>query len=202
MSVDRKLIEASEEELAAMLAKKRAARMTGQTADEMEVASEEAQRRETCRTLQSAFDAASAKEDSVPKACPKCGRATSVKRKGILRTVQSVAGPVRLVRNHHYCKRCRLGFYPLDAALDLPTEGTLTALMSRRVLVQRPANWCAAFDAHTAMSAASTLASVFSKDFSVQLNGAASSFHSSMKVRILRSRSGRSRKFGALKRFR
>jgi hypothetical protein len=55
---------------------------------------------------------------------------------------------------------------------------------------------------HAALSSESTLARVFSKDFCVQLKGAASWFHSTMKARILDSRSGRSAKLGIFSRLR
>jgi len=74
------------------------------------------------------------RESPTAKPCPKCGRRTPVKVRDRERTLRTMAGPVTLKRNYHYCEACQLGFYPLDRALDLPEEGELTAEMEKRVL--------------------------------------------------------------------
>jgi hypothetical protein len=73
-------------------------------------------------------------EKSTAKLCPRCGRRASVKASGRERTLKSLAGPVTLKRNYHYCEGCQFGFYPLDRLLDLPEEGELTAEMEKRML--------------------------------------------------------------------
>lgn len=68
------------------------------------------------------------------KLCPKCGKRAPVKAKERERTLRTMAGPVTLTRNYHYCERCQHGFCPLDRGLDLPEEGELTYEMEKRVL--------------------------------------------------------------------
>src|SRR5688500_3378661 len=63
------------------------------------------------------------REAPTAKPCPKCGGRTPVKCRHRERTLRTMAGPVTLKRNYHYCERCKLGFHPLDRALDLPEEG-------------------------------------------------------------------------------
>ena len=73
-------------------------------------------------------------EKPTGKPCPKCGKRTPVKARDRERTLRTMAGPVTLKRNYHYCEKCLYGFYPLDRQLDLPEEGELTAEMEKRVL--------------------------------------------------------------------
>ena len=68
------------------------------------------------------------------KLCPSCGRRTPVKAKDRERSLRSMAGPLTLKRNYHYCDGCKLGWYPVDRTLALPEEGELTAEMEKRVL--------------------------------------------------------------------
>lgn len=68
------------------------------------------------------------------KLCPKCGKRTPVKAKDRERNLRTMAGPITLKRNYHYCEACQLGFYPVDRALELPLEGELTSEMEKRVL--------------------------------------------------------------------
>jgi hypothetical protein len=68
------------------------------------------------------------------KLCPSCGRRTPVKAKDRERNLRSMAGPLTLKRNYHYCDGCKLGWYPVDRTLALPEEGELTAEMEKRVL--------------------------------------------------------------------
>ena len=68
------------------------------------------------------------------KLCPKCGKRVPVKAKDRERELRTMAGRVTLKRNYHYCETCKLGFCPLDRALELPEEGELTAEMEKRVL--------------------------------------------------------------------
>ena len=73
-------------------------------------------------------------EGSLPKPCPKCGRPTPVKTHNRVRRVLTTAGTLQLLRNYHYCRRCRHGFCPRDAELDLPEEGDVSNAMERRIL--------------------------------------------------------------------
>lgn len=72
-------------------------------------------------------------EDDSPKPCPKCGRLVRVRKKGVPRTVEALSGEHTIVRNHHYCERCHEGFYPRDAELGLPAEGSVTLELERRL---------------------------------------------------------------------
>jgi hypothetical protein len=73
-------------------------------------------------------------EKPTAKACPKCGKRIPVKARDRERTVKSLAGPVTVKRNYHYCEKCEYGFYPVDRLLDLPEEGELTSELEKRVL--------------------------------------------------------------------
>ena len=50
--------------------------------------------------------------------CPKCARVLQVQEQ-VWRTVETMVGPVALQRPYFYCRSCRVGLYPLDAALGL-----------------------------------------------------------------------------------
>lgn len=73
-------------------------------------------------------------EDSAPKPCPKCGKAVPVKTHNRVRRILTTAGELRLARNYHFCRRCRLGFHPRDRELNLPEEGAVSSAMERRIL--------------------------------------------------------------------
>lgn len=73
-------------------------------------------------------------EKPTGKPCPKCGKRTPVKVANRERTLRTMAGPVTLRRNYHYCDKCEHGFYPLDQLLGVPEGGELTAEMEKRVL--------------------------------------------------------------------
>jgi hypothetical protein len=73
-------------------------------------------------------------EDSTPKPCPKCGKATPVKTHNRVRHLMTLAGELRLSRNYHYCGTCRCGFYPRDLELKLPEAGEVSDAMERRIL--------------------------------------------------------------------
>src|SRR5467141_1361822 len=62
-------------------------------------------------------------EGSAAKPCPKCGKPVPVKTHNRVRHILTTAGELRLTRNYHYCRRCRLGFHPRDRELNLPEEG-------------------------------------------------------------------------------
>lgn len=51
-------------------------------------------------------------------ACPSCDSSLSVRRQAH-RTVDTLIGPVRLKRPYFYCAKCRQGFHPLDASLEV-----------------------------------------------------------------------------------
>ena len=48
--------------------------------------------------------------------CPKCDRVLQA-REQVCRTVETLVGPVQLERPYFYCRPCRLGHYPFDAAV-------------------------------------------------------------------------------------
>lgn len=45
-----------------------------------------------------------------PERCARCGRKLQYSRKP--KTTQTVRGPVRVERDHAYCRACREGFFP------------------------------------------------------------------------------------------
>jgi len=51
--------------------------------------------------------------------CPKCNKRIKAWNKKVKRTVESLGGHFDLYRPYFYCKDCKHGFYPLDAALGL-----------------------------------------------------------------------------------
>ena len=73
-------------------------------------------------------------EATTGKLCPKCGKRIPVKAKDRERSLRSMAGPLTLKRNYHYCESCQLGFYPVDVTLGLPEQGELTSEMEKRAL--------------------------------------------------------------------
>src|SRR5467141_270708 len=73
-------------------------------------------------------------EGSAAKPCPKCGKPVPVKTHNRVRHILTTAGELRLTRNYHYCRRCRLGFHPRDRELNLPEEGEVSNAMERRIL--------------------------------------------------------------------
>lgn len=51
--------------------------------------------------------------------CPKCGKRLKAWNKNVKRKVESLGGSFDLYRPYFYCRRCGVGFYPLDEALGL-----------------------------------------------------------------------------------
>lgn len=84
--------------------------------------------------LQAEAIAALPPEDGKPRPCPRCGKPVPVKTKNRVRSFLTTAGELRLLRNYHYCRPCRHGFYPRDAELKLPEEGEVSDAMERRIL--------------------------------------------------------------------
>jgi hypothetical protein len=124
--------EASIEELERELAQRRAQRASlDMTSMELEIEVEEKSYGRLA--LQARLDRLGP-EDGKPKRCPRCGQSVPVKVKNRKRQLRSVSGPVRLVRNYHYCGKCRLGFYPRDDELGVPKDGELTRELERRLL--------------------------------------------------------------------
>lgn len=85
-------------------------------------------------------------EDDSPKPCPRCKADVPVHTRKVGRTLTSLHGTHTLLRSYHFCRSCRLGFYPRDAQLGLPAEGALSLEMERRVLdfaVSAPYDECA-----------------------------------------------------------
>ena len=54
--------------------------------------------------------------------CPGCGRCVHREKALRGRTVETLMGSSRLQRPYFYCRRCRVGYAPLDAALGLAPE--------------------------------------------------------------------------------
>lgn len=73
-------------------------------------------------------------ENDKPKNCPRCGKRSRVRRKGVERKLQTLSGIHTLKRNYHMCGECKLGFYPRDLLLGLPERGELSNELERRVL--------------------------------------------------------------------
>jgi hypothetical protein len=119
-------------EVARELARRRAAR-GNLDLDSIESFSEGSQRDMGQETLQATVEALPP-EDQTPKPCPKCGKPVRVKARNRVRSILTVAGELRLVRNYHYCEACKLGFYPRDCELKLPEEGEVSDAMERRIL--------------------------------------------------------------------
>jgi hypothetical protein len=130
----KKLSEATDEELVAELARRRAQSLPETfTMTDIELAVHEMHERGGPPSV-AAMLSRMKPEKPTAKACPRCGKRIPVKARDRERTVRSLAGPVTFRRNYHYCEVCRFGFYPVDRLLDLPEEGELTAEMEKRVL--------------------------------------------------------------------
>ena len=53
--------------------------------------------------------------------CPHCGK--SLKRHSVnAKTLHTMQGDITLERPYFYCRNCKVGFYPLDEALELAEE--------------------------------------------------------------------------------
>jgi len=85
-------------------------------------------------TLEAWLRGEAGRDGSEPRACPRCGKLAPVRAKDRERRLRAVSGEVRFVRNYHYCKACKSGFYPVDERLGLPDKGDLTPEMERRLL--------------------------------------------------------------------
>lgn len=124
--------EFSEADLLRELARRRVA--SGKVdLDDIEAAAEQTSQRVGEEALVAAVEALP-REDATPKPCPRCGRLVPVKARNRVRVVQTVAGPLRVVRNYHHCPHCKAGFYPRDAELKLPENGDVSDAMERRIL--------------------------------------------------------------------
>jgi hypothetical protein len=77
---------------------------------------------EVLRLSQSALDPSLAR---LPRSCPSCGERARV-QSWRERSVLTVCGRVRFERPWYVCKRCRLGFSPVDRTLELPSRARLS----------------------------------------------------------------------------
>jgi hypothetical protein len=134
MGTDRKLDDASEDELTAMLAQKRAKKFAGQSLYVAEEAMAVATQRDEQQALQAVFDQATRHQDGSAKPCPRCRKMIRIARKNVERRVQSLGGEVILRRHYHRCDVCTLGFYPLDLQLQLAEEGECSARLEKLIL--------------------------------------------------------------------
>lgn len=131
---DKRIREASDDELVAELARRRAEQLPESfTMTDVETAVHSMHHLHGPPSV-AAMLARMKPEKPTAKACPRCGKRVAVRARDRERTVRSLAGPVTFRRNYHYCESCKYGFYPVDQLLDLPEEGELTAEMEKRVL--------------------------------------------------------------------
>src|SRR5512137_472232 len=122
---DRPVSELSIHELRTELARREARerRLTDMTAIELDC--EELAEQLKDSVLQARFDALDP-EDDRPKKCPRCGRDVPVSARARRRVIRTLAGRARLMRNYHYCRKCRHGFFPRDIELGLPDKGSIS----------------------------------------------------------------------------
>lgn len=116
-----------------------------QTLSELERAVDRAKRRAVADAMQGAI-AEMGPEDGAPKPCPRCDQPVRVHTRKVQRNVMTLHGELSLTRHYHYCRDCRLGFYPRDAELGLPPDGAVSLEMERRILdfgVSGPYEECA-----------------------------------------------------------
>lgn len=134
MNDDRKASELTDEELAGLLASRRAKRFEGQSAYALEESVAADVQHDERRAMQAMFDQASRQERGQKQPCPTCQRSVRVAAKKIPRRVRTVGGEAILHRNYYRCSTCELGFYPLDAQLQLPHDGECSARMAKLIL--------------------------------------------------------------------
>lgn len=132
MAKKRNLDDVSVEELRAELAR-REARLLGADLTSMEEEIDAAAEDFKQKTLAARIDALP-DEGTHAKPCPRCGRKVRVRRSRVERKLRTRAGELRLLRNYHYCDRCKYGFYPRDRELGIPEEGTLSFELEKRIL--------------------------------------------------------------------
>lgn len=77
--------------------------------------------------------AALAPEDGEPKPCPRCGKLTRVRARGVPRTFKSLSGTHTFQRNTHYCETCREGFAPRDEELGLSKDSAVSTEVAKRL---------------------------------------------------------------------
>jgi hypothetical protein len=130
---DRRLSELSTEELLAELARRQAKDQRLRELTCMELRGEDLAAEFKDALLQARIEALGP-EDEKPKKCPRCGRDVPVRAVNKRRILQTLSGKLRLVRNYHYCRHCKLGFFPRDIELGLPAKGRLSSELERRVL--------------------------------------------------------------------
>ena len=130
---DRPVSELSTQELRAELARREAQerKLTDMTAIELDCEDLAEQFKDS--VLQARFDALDP-EDDRPKKCPRCGRDVPVSARARRRVIRTLAGRARLMRNYHYCRKCKRGFFPRDVELGLPDKGSISSELERRIL--------------------------------------------------------------------
>jgi hypothetical protein len=130
---DRPVSQLSNAELLAELARREAFKNKLTDMTEMELTGEDFGEQAKDALLQARFDALGP-EDDRPKKCPRCGAAIPVRARNKRRIIKTLSGSVQLARNYHYCRKCRLGFFPRDIELGLPSKGAISSELERRIL--------------------------------------------------------------------
>ena len=133
MSEDHRVRDLTDDELAALIAQRRAKKFEGQSLYAAEEAMAVTLQNDERQTLQAIFQNAEMTQSGQPKPCPTCKKLIRIARKNVERRIQSLGGVVILRRHDHRCNTCELGFYPLDVALQLPTAGECSARLEKLI---------------------------------------------------------------------
>src|SRR5262245_28963327 len=72
-------------------------------------------------------------ETGESKPCPRCGQLIAVKAKNKKRVLRTLSARLTIHRNYHYCRCCKHGFFPRDRELGLPTRGSVTYELEKRI---------------------------------------------------------------------
>jgi hypothetical protein len=130
---DKPVSQLTDSELLAELVRRKAqqAKLTDLTA--MELTGEDFGERAKDALMQARIDALGPEGDE-PKKCPRCSADVPVRARHRRRVIKTLSGSVRLVRNYHYCRKCKLGFFPRDIEIGLPSKGAISSELERRVL--------------------------------------------------------------------
>lgn len=71
-----------------------------------------------------AEEVAQKKADQSPPNCPKCGAKLFRVTAGHEKTIQTRFGPIKIVRDRGWCRRCKEWRFPADHALGIDTGGS------------------------------------------------------------------------------
>jgi hypothetical protein len=123
----------STDELLAELVRRETSAMSSADMTSLELAAERVKGEVGAAVIARILEARCGREDGRPRRCPKCGGRARVEEKKRPRTVRTLSGEQTYHRNYYRCSACGHGFAPVDDELGIPTDGTVTAEVEKRI---------------------------------------------------------------------